>query len=727
MTPNIFNCEDEQIHLCGRIQNFGYLIVFDLSYNCIAASENICDLFFEKATSVLNKKISFFENIMSFKINTDFNHLKENEYNNKFDYYKIIRNNRTYQLSVYIQDEHIIFEIEENGDDNIDLLNLQYININIENSLNIWQSVCDNFLDILGFDRIMVYQFLEDATGMVVAESINGKLAPVLGFRYPEFDIPTQARNLYLKNLDRQIPNIYADPIQIIGINPLSIDLSKSKIRALSPIHLQYLENAEVTASASFSIVIEGKLWGLVCCQHQSQNYVSISQRKLCNYIITLASNKFYKNNKILKSSQQQFIDDVERELKDKLFYSENIYNTLSQFVNRFMYILSAKGAILVSANTIFKCGKVPSDDVFNYIKEDLNQKFKKKNVYATYSYSNTKRNKLLDTETCSGIARINFDTEGKHCIYFFKPEIIKDEIWAGAPEKFLNFSIESKRLEYSPRTSFVAWKNEVKGESNKWSNFDYTFLETLHSIITDTIIRKEKEKLKLDEELALINRSNLDDFFMLDQKMIESLEEIRESSFYKKSIMGLSESEVFEHSNTILETTILTQHVISKTIDLALDNANNKHYNFIKIENFIGEIVNDALDVFKIKRSKIRIGDLLPVKGDKTLLHELFLNLIFNAVKFSSKKELAHIEIYSTKNKNEVTYYIQDNGIGLNTNDQDLPFVIFKKLSNAAGYEGDGVGLATVKRIVKRLNAEISFKSEVGVGTTFMIIFSNE
>lgn len=124
------------------------------------------------------------------------------------DLYQVTLNDKNYQLSVYLDEHHIFLELEENKNEAIDFSKLHAFHADLNTSENIWQSLCNKFYDILKFDRIMIYQFLEDNTGKVIPESIHGELTSVLNFRYPEFDIPAQARALYLKNLSRQIPDV---------------------------------------------------------------------------------------------------------------------------------------------------------------------------------------------------------------------------------------------------------------------------------------------------------------------------------------------------------------------------------------------------------------------------------------------------------------------------------------------------------------------------------------
>src|SRR5690606_16748639 len=134
---------------------------------------------------------------------------------------------------------------------------------------------------ISGYHRVMVYRFLPDYTGEVVAEALAGELASYDGLRYPASDIPPQARALYLRNRVRVIADVEARPQPVLQSPELDgpIDMSFDVLRAVSPVHLQYLRNMGVRASMSISLVVDGRLWGLVACHHGSPRPVDARQR----------------------------------------------------------------------------------------------------------------------------------------------------------------------------------------------------------------------------------------------------------------------------------------------------------------------------------------------------------------------------------------------------------------------------------------------------------------
>ena len=145
-----------------------------------------------------------------------------------------------------------------------------------------------------GFDRVMVYKFLPGESGAVAAEAKAAELEPYLGLHYPASDIPAQAGALYLRNWMRLIPDARYTPAPIIpALNPATgrpLDLTYSLLRSVSPLHLEYLANMGVVASMSLSLVVQGKLWGLIACHHRAPRYMAQPLRSACELFAQLAS-----------------------------------------------------------------------------------------------------------------------------------------------------------------------------------------------------------------------------------------------------------------------------------------------------------------------------------------------------------------------------------------------------------------------------------------------------
>ena len=112
-------------------------------------------------------------------------------------------------------------------------------------------------------------------------------------------------------------------------------------------------------------------------------------------------------------------------------------------------------------------------------------------------------------------------------------------------------------------------------------------------------------------------------------------------------------------------------------------------------------------------------ITDGLHAKGDKSLLMQLMVNLLGNAWKYTSKNPVARIEFGKVDDTGQNTFYVKDNGVGFDMQYSDKLYGAFQRL-HGAEYEGNGIGLATVKRIVERHGGKVWADSKVGEGATF-------
>lgn len=141
-----------------------------------------------------------------------------------------------------------------------------------------------------GFDRVMLYRFDPRYNGQVIAESARDGIGSFLGLHFPSGDIAARARELYLQNFTRYIPDIGGRAAGLVGVFPGGghadsahpVDMTHSNLRSVAPCHIVYLQNIGVKASMSFSINVDGRLWGLFACHHHAPRHVSYERRVVC-------------------------------------------------------------------------------------------------------------------------------------------------------------------------------------------------------------------------------------------------------------------------------------------------------------------------------------------------------------------------------------------------------------------------------------------------------------
>jgi len=139
-----------------------------------------------------------------------------------------------------------------------------------------------------------------------------------------------------------------------------------------------------------------------------------------------------------------------------------------------------------------------------------------------------------------------------------------------------------------------------------------------------------------------------------------------------------------------------------------------------IDMRNLMTTALNEINSLLEGRMIKFDIKVLPPVYGDIGLIKQVLVNLLSNAIKFTRSKDMAVIEVGCKVKENENTYYVKDNGIGFDTNDTDKLFSPFYRLPEAKEFEGTGIGLSIVQRIINRHGGRVWAEGKINQGATF-------
>ena len=506
----IKNCEDEEIQFLNEIQPFGYLIrIHKESHQIEFYSKNIDELFQISAENVLNQDIN---QLYNFELDFDeVLNLDQGEFCRT--HLKI--NSKTYHLTSYHLDELIYLELEEL----IILENrLAYYNFSeqILYSKSIdatWDRLISSIKKLINYDRVMLYKFLEDGSGVVIAEEIDNGLDSYLGLRFPEFDIPKQARQLYLEKKSRLVADVNSNRISLIATNHQKINLMYSSVRALSPIHLQYLRNANCAASFSISIVINEKLWGIVACQNSEPKFIP-NQVRLQTELLTRQARLTYVNFKATERLKfQNYFNETAIKLKENLLTEENLQQSMNNNLKEVLNLTKANGIALVNFDDVFVEGETPDKDEILRIKEwafkrNSARLFTSNTFYLDYGQE------LNLSPNSAGVMFCFLNQTYEHFIIWFKKEQVQTLNWAGEPNKIKHVEIVDgdEILSFSPRTSFKIWQENIKNKSFIWLDKEKYVAKEVIKLIIETLHLQSFKIHSLYEQLKEIN-DELDSF----------------------------------------------------------------------------------------------------------------------------------------------------------------------------------------------------------------------
>jgi two-component system, chemotaxis family, sensor kinase Cph1 len=378
------------------------------------------------------------------------------------------------------------------------------------------KALCDvaafEFRKLTGYDRVMVYRFLDDGAGAVLAEDRRPDLHSFMNHHFPASDIPQQARALYVRNLLRVIPdvNYVAAVLQPAWQGNAPLDMSDSILRSVSPIHLQYLRNMGVAASASISIVKDGVLWGLIACHNETPRTIPYEFRAACR---TLAGNlarqiktreetDTYRERLRLRGSEDETIALLSRHGA----LDEEIAHHLEELSR----LLSGDGFAVVRGNTISLTGACPSEHQVRTLADWLTGR-SAETIFSTNQLGVSYPAAKPFESVAAGVLALLLSVEERWLLIWFRAEEIQIVDWAGNPHK----AVELKPGEIlNPRTSFEAWQETVRGRARRW---------TLAELEAAARIRHDLMEVRQNHRLKEVNRQLTETVaeknLLLDQK----------------------------------------------------------------------------------------------------------------------------------------------------------------------------------------------------------------
>jgi light-regulated signal transduction histidine kinase (bacteriophytochrome) len=220
------------------------------------------------------------------------------------------------------------------------------------------------FRALTGYDHVMVYRFLEEGAGQVLGEDMAEGRRSFLNHHFPATDIPKQARALYVRNLVRVIPDAGYRPAPLEpALEDGPLDMSDSVLRSVSPIHLQYLQNMGVAASASVSIIKDGGLWGLIACHNATPRLIGTERRIACRALAAGLARQIKSREDTDAYRERVRLRTHEDSIVELLLREGSLDEALSRHASEIRRMLDGDGVAVLRGGEVVTDGVTPSAD----------------------------------------------------------------------------------------------------------------------------------------------------------------------------------------------------------------------------------------------------------------------------------------------------------------------------------------------------------------------------
>lgn len=627
---DLTNCDHEPIHIPGKIQSHGFLIVLDNEKIIRFYSDNIGDYIPGINASLLGWPLKHIESLLGVDYQPEFigKLIDVGVERNSFERTNpapVIISGTTYYLIISVTNNHYLLEFEPASSNfDLDVQSMMGRSISEILSYRNMQLLLDQSAvqvrEIIQFDRVMIYRFAADGHGEVVAEAKNEKLEPWLGLHYPASDIPKQARELYKLNLTRLIAdvNTVTSAISTAAGNPMELDLTYSQLRAVSPIHIQYLKNMGVASSFSISLKYKDELWGLIACHNYTPRFIDYKSREYSKLIGQILSSalEFRQDEEThrLESLSKLNLEILAKQLQT----NDGVETALTAKPVTLLSIVNAGGAVLAYDKKIHKLGVTPADDQLHHLLKWINDNIKEP-VFYTDNFSAICREAIAYKNVASGIVVSVLSRELGDYLIWFKPEQVKNIKWAGNPEKPVIVNTDGL-MQISPRHSFEVWSETVSGVAESWKP---TEINTA---------------IKLKEEINYGINLKAGAMRIMNERLRQAYEELETFSYtishdLKNPIASiksyaqllLRDDGVLERGQKMLQRIADRADQMNLMINAVLDYSRIGRsamvYRVINTEALVNDIINDLEQVHSISNVNITTGELPEMKGDPIMI----------------------------------------------------------------------------------------------------------
>ncbi|WP_439625993.1 GAF domain-containing protein [Gemmata sp.] len=319
---------------------------------------------------------------------------------------------------------------------------------------------------LTGYDRVMVYRFDADWNGEVVGEERHADLEPFLGLHYPASDIPARTRALFLANRVRVIPDAAAEPVPVApdrdGRTGLPLDLGRCLLRAVAPVHREYMRNMGVRASLTASLVVGGRLWGLIACHHATPRRPGPAEREACDLLARVASGSLAHLADAEDRAHLAALAAALKRVEARARVTAPPIAALANDATDLLALVGAAGAVVWRAGREVLIGRTPPagaiPGLVGWVRAAAAP------LVATDRLGGVHAPAREFAGVASGLLALEVSREADEYVLWFRPELLRAVTWGGDPHARPDAGGRA-----SPRRSFAAWQETVRGCSAPW------------------------------------------------------------------------------------------------------------------------------------------------------------------------------------------------------------------------------------------------------------------
>lgn len=607
------------------------------------------------------------------------------------------------------------------------------------------QSLADQMVarvrDIFGFDRVWMYRFAEDDHGEIIAEATDAESPAFLGLHYPAADIPAQARAMFLESRVRVIQDVAGAPVPLDSGDPQAepIDLADSVLRAVSPMHVQYLATLGVRASMSIALVVSGRLWGLISCHNYGgPRLLTTNLRRTARALSNVVSLQIEALEAKERAERRVELETHVTAVLTSVAGDDAVIDGLVASGDALLRLTDSTGVLVILGGRQLRVGDVPSDEVTAALLGHLDDGSNDSEPVVVESLSDAVHD---ISEPMGGALALPLSREARNWVIWFRPEFTSTVTWGHnrPADTVPDTATDVRTLRLSAVGSFSTWSSTVTGRCRPFEPAEIEAAAALRSALGSFVLRRSEQLARTVASLHAAN-AELDRFaYVAAHDLKEPLRGIFNYTDLLVEEMGPTSGDVSEAISAIHRLSATMAGLVDSLLSYATVGRGA-----LELERFqLEELAEDARHLVQARLDDVG-GEVVitangAIEGDRVQLTQVLTNLIANGLKYNlSDRPTITIGLTSLADTGEgwdrwpqhavdaaepVVISVADNGIGIDAELRDEVFEVFRRLHDEDAFGGGtGAGLTIARRIAERHGGRLWVEAGPETGSIFYL-----
>lgn len=705
------------------IQHYGILIVISSDGAIVGLSENISSLIARDDTlAILGTSFSEFAEAhfgySAQKILLTVDKVRFSQSPRQLILQSI--NGQIYYLYIYKHSSEVFLEWELQRRKSISAHEMDELGFLFEkNPSEIWNALCRAVQKLIQYENVLVWQVLDGGEGKIVAEYSKANRTGLKDTYFSAEFMPPDIVSFYEGSPYRYCPNTFAEHQHFLSLQP-KLQLDPCSYLRFPHTHESYLQSMGITSAIVYPIIVRDTFWGIILAHNKREKHIDRQKRKLCSFVVQNAIGKFEAIAQQLLLERREQMKALELDLKDRLLFSDTANSAIAEIMPQLCGLVEADGLVLYHKGDMRTYGTCPTSIQIEQIIQILHRHSDTR-LLQDHRFVAKYQDRIDHPIPIAGVMALEIGKGEDHYAIWLRKAIVQRITSIGDTR---SDQTSTRRKPHNRSHNLKTRAVTIDNLALPWGEEERTFVKNLSALIENALAAKAQEQEKHKQEMTSLNKELEMLTFTLSHDLKNPLSIVKMGVQFLETNDKLTQEAQRKWYRSILEGVDHIEGIINHLFHLGKTNSYRYAKDPVPMEQMIRALSEDAKILNNNPCCEMTYGPLLPLWGEKSVLYQIFLNIIGNAIKYTAGRPSPNVHIESYEKDAFVTYAIKDNGIGIPEHQHASIFDLFSRASNSAAFNGSGLGLCLVKRIMDKIGGKIALESQLNIGTTIRLWF---